>query len=110
MDMEAKSMGRAKGRDVVTETIPCATSAQSTYASAQRRAANGGNDAGGNQGLLVGRWDMSMFEVIERDGKIEIWRRDEQPTSADVQDAAKRDPQAGLKAMNRLNKAWYGDK
>jgi hypothetical protein len=108
--MEAKSMGRAKGRDVVTETIPNCTSAQSTYASAQRRAANGGNDSGGNQGLLVGRWDMSMFEVVERDGKIEVWRRDDPPTSADVRDAANHDPQAGLKAMNRLNKAWYGDK
>jgi hypothetical protein len=108
--MEAKSMGRAKGHDTVAETIPSSESAQSTHASAQRRAANGGNDPAGNQGLLVGRWAKSMFEGRETDDHFEIWRRDDQPTSADVRDAAKRDPQAGIKALNRLNKAWYGDK
>lgn len=106
--MEPKSMGRAKGRDVLTETIPNSVSAESMYASAQRRAANGGNDAGGGPGLLVGRWHKSMFEGRETDDHFEIWRRDDQPTSADVRDAANRDGQAGIKALNRLHKAWYG--
>jgi hypothetical protein len=107
--MEAKSMGRAKGRDVLTETIPGTVAAESTHESAIRRAANGGNDNGGN-GLLVGRWNKSMFEGRETDDHFEIWRRDDQPTSADVRDAAKRDHQAGLKALNRFNKARRGDK
>ena len=57
------------------------------------------------QSQPVGRWPKAMFESRETGDHLEIWRKTDEPTSADVRDAARRDNGAGLKMLNRLNKA-----
>jgi hypothetical protein len=71
---------------------------------------NGGADAFDEQSAtLVGRWHSTMFEARQVGDSIEIWRKPDQVTSADVRDAAARNDVAGLTALNQLHRKHYGD-
>lgn len=105
--MTEKSMGRARVLDT-----PVSLNNSERLGYPDNYPLNGSDERSDKlKALTVGRWHKSMFEVHDDGEHIEVRRKPEMElTSADVRDAAKHSLQAGLKTLNRFNKARRGGK